>query len=65
MVDNPNGYNQVAELYVEARDAWQSIPHLDRMLDPLLPESQVFDVGCGTGVPVAASFDGFPQQLDV
>ena len=49
-----NGYNQVAELYVEARDQWQSNPHLDRMLDRLPPDSQILDVGCGAGVPVAS-----------
>jgi len=45
-------YDQVAELYLEARDEWQSTPHLDRLLVRLKPGSRILDVGCGAGVPI-------------
>lgn len=46
------GYDQVADLYLKARDQWQPIPHLARLLARLEAESWILDVGCGAGIPV-------------
>lgn len=48
------GYDQVADLYLEARDQSQSTPHLDRLLARLRPESRILDMGCGAGIPICS-----------
>jgi SAM-dependent methyltransferase len=47
------GYDRIAEAYAAQRDAFDSLPYLDRFI-PLLPAGRVvLDAGCGTGVPAA------------
>ncbi|MFV1981439.1 MAG: trans-aconitate 2-methyltransferase [Rhodothermia bacterium] len=46
------GYDQVAEQYLAERDQWESLPHLERLITQLKPNSRILDIGCGAGMPV-------------
>jgi SAM-dependent methyltransferase len=70
-----DGYDQVAERYLAERNQWESIPHLERLLDQLKPNARILDVGCGGGVPVdrylvdkghrVIGVDISPKQIDL
>lgn len=70
-----DGYDQVAERYLAERNQWESIPHLERLLDQLKANARILDVGCGGGVPVdrylvdkghqVIGVDISPKQIDL
>ncbi|MDQ5951214.1 MAG: hypothetical protein QG639_491 [Patescibacteria group bacterium] len=47
-----NGYNQIAETYLENRDSFKSLPFIDKLLEQLPSGSTILDLGCGAGKPV-------------
>ncbi len=48
-----SGYNRVAHLYQADREHLRSGPYLRQFMALLPPQSEVLDLGCGSGVPVA------------
>jgi cyclopropane fatty-acyl-phospholipid synthase-like methyltransferase len=49
-----DGYDQIAERYAAQRDAFESLPYLERFRELLPKGGRVLDLGCGAGLPTAA-----------
>ncbi len=52
LITNP--YDLIAADFNLARTGFKEKQYLDVVLDQLRPESTILDLGCGTGVPIAA-----------
>lgn len=47
-----NGYNQIAEKYLQDRDQFKNIKYLEKFVSLLKPGSKILDIGCGAGKPI-------------
>jgi cyclopropane fatty-acyl-phospholipid synthase-like methyltransferase len=47
-----NGYNQIAEKYLQDRDQFKNIRYLEKFIGLLKPGSKILDIGCGAGQPI-------------
>ncbi len=50
------GYNKVADKYLEERDQFKNDKYLKKFNSLLSPESLILDIGCGAGKPVDKFF---------
>jgi len=54
--DNRESYDLIAEKYADVRDQQSSAPFLRLLSEKLTANSQILDLGCGTGLPTARWF---------
>ena len=47
-----DAYDRIAEAYASQRDAFKSLPYVERFAAMLPERGRVLDAGCGTGIPV-------------
>jgi 2-polyprenyl-3-methyl-5-hydroxy-6-metoxy-1,4-benzoquinol methylase len=46
------GFNRVAERYLNSRNRAENQRHLDLFIDRLAPDATILDLGCGAGIPI-------------
>ena len=47
-----DGYNQIAESYLQTRDQFKNLKYLEKFIKLLKPGSKILDLGCGAGKPI-------------
>jgi cyclopropane fatty-acyl-phospholipid synthase-like methyltransferase len=47
-----DGYNQIAEGYLQTRDQFKNLKYLEKFVKLLKPNSKILDLGCGAGKPI-------------
>lgn len=50
------GYNEASEAYLKTRDQFSNIKYLKKLASLLKPNSTIFDIGCGAGLPIDKFF---------
>ena len=46
------GFDRVAENYLNTRDRSENQRYLDLLIDRLSPDATILDLGCGAGIPI-------------
>ena len=58
-----NSYNQIGEAYLQARNQFKNDKYLERLDTLLETGSEILDIGCGAGKPVAQYFVGKDHRV--